>query len=513
MKRREAADGVTLLLMLDSALDWLENSASSLDALNVFPVPDGDTGTNMLLTVRAARQALPRSSAALPAGAAAAAMAHGAMEGAHGNSGIILSQFFAGLASALEGKDACTAADFAAGVVRAERLARDAISDPAEGTILTVLTDVSRALGAGGAHGGEGSSAATLGDALEAAVAAAAASVERTPALLPVLREAGVVDAGAKGLLTILEGFLHALDNGRPQARQQPSEAPRRMPPAGGQESFGFCTEFLLSGEALPLAAIRERLGREGTSVILAGDGKTARIHLHTVAPDAVIEYARSMGTVSRLEVQDLDRQCGAVSRGASRPAPRTDLAVLACVDGSGFAAVFRSMGAETIEPADRAAGPVRADFEGAFARTECRAILVLPNSEQALAVARAAAPPAGVEVRVVPAVTPPQGIAALMAFRFDAGVEQNAAAMAAALAGVRTLETAGPGDPEAEMGRLLAAEDPSFSGVITVYGGQAAPPGAVERIAASCRARFPGASVEAVRGGQARAALIVSLE
>lgn len=492
--------------MLDSALEWLEAGAPALDALNVFPVPDGDTGTNMLLTVRAARQALPREPSVLPAGAAAAAMARGAMEGAHGNSGIILSQLFAGLASALEGKQSCTAVDFASALLRAERLARDAISNPTEGTILTVLTDVSRALAAPATDAG------TLRDALETAVAVASASVERTPTLLPVLREAGVVDAGARGLLTILEGFLHALDNGRPLVRDRAVEAPRRLPPERGQDSFGFCTEFLLAGEDLPLAAIRERLGREGTSVILAGDAKTARIHLHTGRPDEVIEYARSLGTVSRLEVQDLDRQCGAVSRGATRPAPRTDTAILACVDGSGFAAVFRSMGAEVIEPADPAAGPAPGDFERALVGIECRLAIVLPNSESALAAARAAHLPGGIDVRIVPSVTLPQGIAALMACRYDADADSNAAAMTAALAGVRTLEATGTG-AAAEIEARLASGDASFDGVITVFSGAGAAPGAAERVAAFCRSRFPGASVETARGGQARAHLIVSME
>jgi hypothetical protein len=504
MDRRVAADGVTLVLMLDSALEWLEAGAPALDALNVFPVPDGDTGTNMLLTVRAARQALPREPAVIPAGAAAASMARGAIEGAHGNSGIILSQLFAGLASALEGKQAWSAADFASALLRAEKLARDAISNPAEGTILTVLTDVSRALAA------PGPAAGTLADVLESAVAAAAASVERTPMLLPVLREAGVEDAGARGLLTILEGFLHALGNGRPQVRDRAVEAPRRLAPAGRQDSFGFCTEFLLAGEDLPLAAIRQRLGREGSSVILAGDARTARIHLHTGSPDAVIEYARSLGTVSRLEVQDLDRQCGALSRGATRPAPRT--AILACVDGSGFAAVFRSMGAEVIEPADPAADPAPGDFERALVRMECRLLIVLPNSGKALAAARAAKPPGGIDVRIVPSVTLPQGIAALMAYRYDADADRNTAAMTAALGGVRTLEAAGPG-AAADIEARLAREDPAFDGVITVFIGAAALPGAAERVAAFCRSRFPGATVETARGGQVRAHLVVSME
>jgi uncharacterized protein len=495
--------------MLESAQDWLESGAASLDALNVFPVPDGDTGTNMLLTVRAALQALPPVPGTLSAGAASAAMARGAMEGARGNSGIILSQLFTGLASVLEEKELCSAADFTAGVQRAERLARAAISNPTEGTILTVLADVSRAL-----HEQHRGATGSLGETLEAAVAAAAASVERTPSLLPVLREAGVVDAGAKGMLTILEGFLHALDNGRPRDREPAADTPRRSTLPKEPGSFGFCTEFLLAGDSLPLAAIRERLDREGTSVILVGDKKTARVHLHTGRPDAVIEYARSLGTVTRLEVQDLDRQCGAVSLPAGRLAPRTDTTIVSCVDGSGFAAIFRSMGAEVVEPVDPAAGPSPAEILRALAALQSSGVIVLPNSAAAREAAGRAAAPAGVDVRVVPSLSLPEGIAALVEFRFDRDLAQNTAAMTAALAAVRTLEPAGgQGDPTADIEAQLAREDPSFAGVVTVYGGAGAAAGAAERVAAFCRSRFPGATVETVHGGQARAPLVVSLE
>ncbi len=509
MRKRAAADGVTLLRMLESAQDWLESGAPSLDALNVFPVPDGDTGTNMLLTVRAALQALPPLPGPLSAAAAASAMARGAMEGARGNSGIILSQLFTGLASALEGKQLCSAEDFAAGLQNAERLARAAISNPTEGTILTVLADVSRAL-----QEPRQEAPGSLGEALETAVAAAAASVERTPTLLPVLREAGVVDAGAKGMLTILEGFLHALDNGRQRVREPAADAPPRAAVAKEPGSFGFCTEFLVAGENLPLARIRERLDGEGTSVILVGDGRAVRVHLHTARPDAVIEYARSLGSVSRLEVQDLDRQCGAVSLAAGRPAARTDTTILSCVDGSGFAAVFRSMGAEVVEPVDPAAGPSPAEIARALAAAPSNQVIVLPNSAAAREAAARAARPAGKEVHVVPSLSQPQGIAALVEFRFDRTLEQNAAAMTGALAAVRTLEAAGgQADPVADIEGQLAREDTSFAGIITVCGGEGAPADAVERVAAFCRSRFAGATVETLRGGQARAPLLVSLE
>ena len=502
MERIAAADGWTLLRMLESAADWLEPSAESLDALNVFPVPDGDTGTNMLLTVKAALEAVSSASAPDSAAAVSAAMARGAMEGARGNSGIILSQFFRGLASALEAREVCSPEDFATAFSRAESFARSGISDPTEGTILTVLADVARAL-----SDGLPSDGGSLAAALETAVAAAAASVERTPSLLAVLRESGVVDAGAKGMLLILEGCLRALEDGRGAAARAPLPAslPSRLPRRAG--SYGFCTEFLLSGESLPLASIRGRLEQEGTSVILVGDDATARVHIHTNRPEAVIEYARSVGSVSRLEVQDLDKQCAAV-------AMPPHIAVISLVEGDGIAAVFRSMGAEVVVADPRAGWREPEEIARALGRVSARQVIFLPNSDVAREVAEKTRVPEGTTVRVVPSRSVPQGIAALIAFTLDKGLEANVAAMTCAFGAVRTLEvTAGTADPVLALEGLLAKEETGSVEVVTIYQGAGASASVVESALAACRHFCPRAVVDCVPGGQASPLLIVSLE
>ena len=521
MQERVAADGATLLRMLESAVEQLERGARTLDAINVFPVPDGDTGTNMLLTVRAALSAVPFprgpaagvsaagvSAAGVSAAVVSAAFARGAMEGARGNSGIILSQFFRGLAAALDGRDTCSAADLAAGFARGHELARSSISDPKEGTILTVLADVSHAL-----EGSLSADSPSLPEALEAAVAAAAASVERTPSLLPVLRESGVVDAGAQGMLLILQGWLRALVDGRSAAVQPalPRAAPR-LPPQSG--SYGFCTEFILAGEALPLPAIRRWLEQEGTSVILAGDGRTVRVHVHTQRPDDLIAYARSVGSISHLEVQDMDRQRRDASLPAGSPPLPLDTVVVALVEGDGLAAVFRSMGAEAIRIGEPAGGALPSAIARALDRLSARQVILLPTSAPAHAAARAAGVPDGKSVRVVPSRTIPQGIAALVGFRFDRGLEENVSAMTDDLAAVRSVEVpAGSVDPVGELGRELAQSVPSPVESVTIYGSRDADAGLLERAAAVCRDRFPGCTVESVRGGQAHPLLVVSLE
>jgi DAK2 domain fusion protein YloV len=493
MERIATADGWTLLRMLESAADRLESNADSLDALNVFPVPDGDTGANMLLTVRAALEAVSSASAPASAAAVSAAMARGAMEGARGNSGIILSQFFRGLALVLTGKDACSTADFAAAFVRAESFARSGISDPTEGTILTVLADVALALASFPSPDG-----ASFTAVLEAAVAAAADSVQRTPSLLAVLRESGVVDAGAKGMLFVLEGCLHALEGGKEQAARAPFPASLRSRLPRRDGSYGFCTEFLLSGKSLPLASIRGRLEHEGTSVILVGDDATARVHIHTNRPEAVIEYARSVGSVSRLEVQDLDKQCAAVGM-------PPQVAVISLVEGDGLAAVFRSMGAEAV---------AQEDLPRAFDRAASRQAILVPTSAGLRDAADRAPVPPGVVVRVVPSKTVPQGIAALIAFRFDKGLEDNVAAMTRALGAVRTLEVpAGTADPAAVLERLLSQTETGSVEVVTIYRGAGADEALAESAVQACRRLCPRAAVDSVPGGQAGSLLIVSLE
>ena len=499
-------DGATLLQMLDCAAEQLARGAHTLDSLNVFPVPDGDTGTNMLSTVRAAlaEGRLPSTpvSASVPpsapasAGAVAAALARGAMQGARGNSGILLAQFFAGLAAALEGRHTFTAETLTDAFTRAESLARGAVSDPREGTILTVLTDVRLAL--------EGLPAArrrSLLAVLETAAAAAAASVERSPSLLPVLKEAGVVDAGAVGMLLVLQGWLLALGDGRAAAALPalPVAAPRRP---RQPESFGFCTEFLLTGADLPLALIRGRLESEGTSVILAGDGREVRVHVHTPSPDGIVAYARSLGTVSRLEVQDMDRQHSqwALPGGSAR---EKGTLVVALVEGEGVAAVARGLGARAV-----------CLGQGGIEIPPAGSLIVVPSSPSARAAALALRAPAGAALRVIPCQAIPQAVAAIVGFRDGAGLEENTGAMAAAAEGVRSVEVpVTSADPVGYLLGALGQPGTAPAEIVTIYGGRGASPALLEEAASACRRLFPGCTVESVRGGQPGPLLSVSLE
>ncbi len=305
---RRGTDGEGLLDALRGGLALLEESVESINALNVFPVPDGDTGSNMLATLRAAlaeAEALPTEDRTV--GGVTAAVGHGALMGARGNSGVILSQILRGMAEALAGRSRMSALDLAHALTTGSQKAHSAVLKPVEGTILTVVRDTAAAAVAAAEH--EPDMEAVLGAAVEAAEQA----VARTPSLLPVLREAGVVDAGGEGLYRILQGALRAIVVRA--ARDEPLGAEAPHPAAviaKGEDGFGYETMFLVTpatGRSLDLDAIRVRLTELGESVLVAGDARAAKVHVHGERPDQVLAFGLSLGPLSHITVENLDRQ------------------------------------------------------------------------------------------------------------------------------------------------------------------------------------------------------------
>ena len=285
MRQVDVCSGQDLFGMFGAAVACLEKSAAELNSLNVFPVPDGDTGTNMLLTMRSAVTEASRC-AESNASTVAAAIAHGALMGARGNSGVILSQILHGLASKLDGKDSLEGRDLVAGLAEGSRLAYRAVSNPVEGTILTVIresSDAARVASVGN----------DLRDILEATVSAAKDSVGRTPSLLAVLREAGVVDAGGLGLYVILDGFLRYLRGEMSEEYVVSQQVQIEVPRVTTGELYGYCTEFMIEGQGLKLDDIRGRLEEIGESGVVVGDEKVARVHVHCMDPGPAINIGR----------------------------------------------------------------------------------------------------------------------------------------------------------------------------------------------------------------------------
>jgi DAK2 domain fusion protein YloV len=544
MKQTKSVNGHEFRELFATATDWLEKSVSDIDALNVFPVPDGDTGTNMLLTMRSAIDEAYQVNSS-KASTVAQAMAKGALMGARGNSGVILSQIWRGMAQGLAEKDIFTGEDIAAALKQAATMAYKGISNPVEGTILTVIKDASVA-----------SESQVAGDnndiisVMEAAVNAANESVANTPTLLPVLREAGVVDAGGQGLYTILEGGLRYL-RGEAEMMQfrkpqiiasnipQPVRLPQTVSP--DEEPYGYCTEFLLKGEELNPEKITARLQKKGQSLIVVGDNTTVRVHIHTLDPGNIIRYATSLGTMHQVSVRNMDEQYQDFVEMQKQRTPEVDIATVAVVSGDGLSDVFSSLGTTSIVPGGQTMNPSTKDILQAVKSVASDKVIILPNNKNIILTAEQVQSLTDKTVEVVPTKTIPQGVAALLSFDYEADFETNAQLMKEAQSAVRTIEITHAvrsaqlnglkikkkqviglldGDLLAAgintidvLNKMLAKIDLNKAEIITVYYGLDSNLTEAEHVSENIREKYPQLQVEIVRGGQPYYNYIVSIE
>lgn len=308
-------DGQKLKKAFKEAEVYIEQHVDEVNALNVFPVPDGDTGINMFLTMKSAIEAAERADSS-SAGIVAASAAKGAILGARGNSGVILSQIMRGMAKGLEGKETFSFVDFAHSLRIASEQAYKVVEKPVEGTILTVIKEASEEASR------VAEKKAGFARAITAVVLRARKTVKKTPDLLPVLKEAGVVDAGAKGLYYFFKGMESAIC--RPKLSSHTRSARKThtpAPPARKEERrvYGFDVQFLLEGEALPVEEIRNRVIASGECPLVVGDEKLLKVHVHTMNPNEILDYARSKGTLSDIVIEDMDQQVQKQAREGKR--------------------------------------------------------------------------------------------------------------------------------------------------------------------------------------------------
>src|ERR1700694_3609267 len=313
-RRISVFDGQDLKKAMLGGAAWLAEHRDAINALNVFPVPDGDTGSNMSATMLAATRAI-EASEETSAGVIAAKLSHGALLGARGNSGVILSQILRGVAQGLDKKQTFTASDLAAAMRAAQQLAYRAVLKPVEGTILTVVRETADAAQL---SAGRGDDLVTL---VQEMVMAARLSVARTPDLLPTLKQAGVVDSGGQGFCTILEGVWRYIRGESIQldasaqsvAGKLPvlsSEAPVKKGRVTIEEEFGYEVVFLLQGEKLDVDAIRQTIiDMGGVSTVVAGDEKMLKIHTHTPSPGKILDYGVSLGSLQDINIENLQEQ------------------------------------------------------------------------------------------------------------------------------------------------------------------------------------------------------------
>jgi len=442
MRQVNSLSGQELRDMVMAATEWLEKNASEIDALNVFPVPDGDTGTNMLLTMRSTLEEAYRASDHSTS-AVAEAIAKGALMGARGNSGVILSQIWHGLAKGLAGKDSCTGKDLAEALLQASTEAYNGIANPVEGTILTVVREAAAAAKTQADSGSD-----DIVSIMDTVVNTARESVVNTPNLLAVLREAGVVDAGGQGLHTILEGALHYLKGETEEFQlskpgiiisDMPQLAKTPQMIAADGNPYGYCTCFIIKGQELDQGKLRRRLKKKGESLIVVGDQSTIRVHVHTLDPGGIIHLVTSLGTVHQVSIQNMDEQHEGFVEMQKERMVVADIVVVAVVSGDGLADVFTSLGAVVV-PGGRTMNPSTKDLLQAVKSVASDKIIILPNNKNVIPAARQVRSLTDKTIKVLATTTVPQGIASLLAFNTEVDLETNVAAMKKAQSQVRSI-------------------------------------------------------------------------
>jgi len=532
---------------LEAALERFRPHVTSINALNVFPVPDGDTGTNMLLTLESALRAA-QTARVETAGPLLREATRGALMGARGNSGVILYQFFAGLSEAVDDQTIIDGAALARGLVTGARLAYQAVLNPVEGTMLTVLREMSQA--ATSAVEADPRIAAALLAARQAAIE----TVQRTPDMLPVLKHAGVVDAGGQGLAVIVDALAAFATNTEPLIQSPALDVPEghlaeamefldRLDELHGQEAFGYCTNFVLTGEDIPVDEFRHQIQELGASAVIVGDRRMLKVHLHTEHPGLVLETALTFGELDQVRIDNMARQTRELvaEREAARThAPEIPIGIVAVANGAGLIRVFEGLGA-TVVPGGATMNPSTQDILAAIQRLPQDRVIILPNDANIIPTAQQAAQLAHKDVRVVPTRTVQQGIAALAGFNFAHNLDENVSAMLRAMQNVRSLSVtqatrdatlngvtvkqgqwigllddrlvAAADDLGDAVAALIEASEPSLAELLTVFTGKGLTAARTHQLVDMIRARWAHLAIEVIQGGQPHYPLLLALE
>ena len=448
---RKVIDSITLREMYNSGAALLTQNRESVDALNVFPVPDGDTGTNMSQTISAAVKEL-NSKNTSSVGDVAAAVARGALKGARGNSGVILSQILRGFARALEGAEEIDCQLFVNMLRSGADTAYKAVMKPKEGTILTVIRvmaeDMERT----------GSNYSTIDELFAAAIASGDAILKRTPEMLPVLKQAGVVDSGGMGLMVIFRGLYAAL-TGEPVEIDAEPMAGSAMPGAYVDEHdeydsvedivYGYCTEFIVSHprpdmRESEVVRLRKRLEKIGDCVLVISDLSVVKVHVHTDDPGKALQMALELGELDAIKIDNMreearERQEKREAALAEAAKQQKEFGIVSVALGDGLAAIFNDLSIDKIVDGGQTMNPSIEDLYEAIEATNAKNVYVLPNNTNIILAAQQAAELTERNVVVLPTKSVPMGISAALAFNPDADAEENTQAMLEAAENVHT--------------------------------------------------------------------------
>ncbi|SER05396.1 hypothetical protein SAMN04487944_10161 [Gracilibacillus ureilyticus] len=442
-------NGATFARMVLAGANHLSNNADKIDALNVFPVPDGDTGTNMNLSITSGANEVKKvmnESVTVVANA----FAKGLLMGARGNSGVILSQLFRGFARGLEGKEELDIEGFVSALDSGVKTAYKAVMKPVEGTILTVAKDTA-------ADASELAKSETdLDSFMEKVLQASRKSLKRTPDLLPVLKEVGVVDSGGQGLVVIYEGFLAGL-----RGEELPENVADTMDledlvhaehhkQAQGfmntdEIEFGYCTEFMVRFEEDKLkqhpydeAAFREELSNHGDSLLVVSDDEIVKVHIHAEYPGDVFNLGQRYGSFINLKVENMREQHSNIVN-KEQNSKKKAFGIVTVAMGDGITELFKSLGATVVIQGGQTMNPSTQDLADAISQTNAENVIVLPNNKNIVMAAEQAAELSEVNVVVVPTKTIPQGMAALLVYNPDTNLDENKAQMEEASKAVKT--------------------------------------------------------------------------
>jgi DAK2 domain fusion protein YloV len=535
------ADGQDLKDLVRAGLAWLQHNQEAINVLNVFPVPDGDTGTNMVLTMQSAWKEVADLSET-HVGEVAQKVAHGALMGARGNSGVILSQIWRGLARGLDGKGTFDGPILAEAMEEGVETAYKGVIRPVEGTILTVVREAAEeAVRAAGESG-------DLVYVLEKMVLRAYDALSRTPEMLPVLAEAGVVDAGGQGLCAILEGMLrHLRGENLDEIKAPIGQAAHFDAHVPGEEEYGYDVQFILVGTELDVDAIRTEIDNMGDSTLVVGDPTTVKVHVHVEDPGVPLSYAAQRGSLRDVIVEDMQAQYQEFLAQKEAPSLIVDtkvsgeLGLVAVVAGDGLARVFQSLGAGAIVGGGQTMNPSTEEILKAAEGLPSEKVIVLPNNKNIILAAEQARDLSEKPIAVVPTRTIPQGVAALLALNYQAGLDENSEAMTRAAQEVQTgevttatrdVEIGGvvcregeiigihdgelvvtgetPGDVVV---KLLERMEPDDLEIVTLYYGHDLSASDADELVEVLEESYPELEFEPIEGGQPHYYYIISAE
>ena len=552
-------NGTTFKEMLAGGVKALELNRALIDELNVFPVPDGDTGTNMSLTISTAMREVGLADTD-ELDKIALAFSKGALKGARGNSGVILSQIFKGFAVALDNKTELTAKDFAEAMKKGTEIAYGAVTKPKEGTILTVIR-VASENAVKFAKGRNVDFVKFLSQVIEAGEQILA----KTPEMLPVLAKAGVVDAGGRGLLTIFEGFYAVLTGEEIKMIKDDAVRPAALiVNANGTEAteedilvndydnitFQYCTEFFIThlNSTTTLSNIdkfRDYLMTIGDCVLVIGDLELVKTHVHTNHPDQALKAALKLGELDGVKIENMVEQNRKIkgendTKKKTKREPEKDFAMVSICAGDGLSAIFKDLMVDVVVEGGQTMNPSVYDILGAINSAGGKNVYVLPNNPNIIFAAEQAKELADVNVFVIPTTCTPEGISAALAFSPDCTAEENYENMKASFGGIKTVEvthavrntrmngfSVKEGDIIAISNKKIIAKSTSITeatlnsvrkvcadcDMVTLYYGEGVTENEAMHVAEVIEAEYPDLEVAAYYGGQPHYYYILSAE